>query len=97
MKACPKFERCSANICPLDPDWPLRTHGTGDRVCFYLLEAVKNGSEARFKAIPTEDMLQGVLGALPAICSRWASIRTTVERARTSGSRMDRSPPRRTA
>jgi hypothetical protein len=27
---CPSFERCSVNVCPLDPDRNLRTHDPDD-------------------------------------------------------------------
>ena len=36
MYDCPKFESCSAPICPLEEDWELRTHLNGERVCHYL-------------------------------------------------------------
>ena len=36
MYDCPKFESCSAPICPLDSKWQLRTHLNGERVCHYL-------------------------------------------------------------
>lgn len=95
MFSCPRFERCNAAICPLDPEWERRTHSTGDAVCFYLLEAVKHGSETRFELCTTGNMRSEVLRPLPDICSRWSAIRITVDRARTTGSRMDRLPPRR--
>jgi hypothetical protein len=36
MFDCPKFNACSAPICPLDPDWRDRSHLDGERVCHYL-------------------------------------------------------------
>ena len=36
MYDCPKFDSCSAPICPLDDDWELRTHLDGEKVCHYL-------------------------------------------------------------
>ena len=33
MRKCPKFYRCSAPICPLDPDVELRVYITGDAKC----------------------------------------------------------------
>jgi len=35
---CPKFDSCSAPICPLDPDWNKRVMLRDERVCFYLLK-----------------------------------------------------------
>ena len=48
MRACPKFDGCSAPICPLDPDWSRRIHRKGEPLCFYLLESVKPGARARY-------------------------------------------------
>jgi hypothetical protein len=95
MRACPKFDTCNANVCPLDSDRNLRSHGAGDTVCMWLLEAVKPGSEQRFKARGLGETLVEVLRALPDICSRWNTIRHTVDRAKTSGSRLDRIAPGR--
>ena len=39
--ACPRFHRCSATKCPLDPDTRHRVHLPGDPVCHYLLNAMK--------------------------------------------------------
>lgn len=30
---CPSFNKCSANICPLDPDQRLRTYINGEDTC----------------------------------------------------------------
>jgi hypothetical protein len=95
MMKCPKWEKCSANICPLDPDWHQRTHGPGDVSCFYLVEAHKNGSEKRFELCGLREMYLAVRAATPAICARWAAIRRTVERAPETGSRLDRVAPGR--
>lgn len=95
MYSCPKWQRCGANVCPLDPERQRRTHGPGDTICFYLLEAVKPGSEKRFELCATEDLRQGVLDPLPEMSSRWSAIRIAVERAKTTGSRLDRRLPGR--
>jgi len=49
MEACPKYQSCSAPICPLDPNWRKALHLKHERVCFYLCEAQKDGSEAIFR------------------------------------------------
>lgn len=40
-KSCPEFERCSANLCPLDTAWSKRTYTDPDAICLYLREVVK--------------------------------------------------------
>jgi hypothetical protein len=97
LQACPRWQKCSANICPLDPDWRQRSHGAGDLVCFYLCEAVKPGAAGRFQALPTENMLAKVLRPLPEISARWTRIKAVLNHARTTGSRMDRPQPGRRA
>ncbi|MFH1231971.1 MAG: hypothetical protein V1709_10800 [Planctomycetota bacterium] len=32
-RECPSFGKCSANVCPLDPEQHLRTHIKGEDVC----------------------------------------------------------------
>ena len=41
---CPKFARCNAPICPLDPDWEQRSHLQGDSSCLYMRESMKPGA-----------------------------------------------------
>ena len=42
MKECPRFDKCNAPICPLDPDVLDRVHAKGEAVCHYLRLYVKN-------------------------------------------------------
>jgi hypothetical protein len=93
MTSCPKFLRCNAPICPLDPDWQLRKHLPGDPVCGLAQEVVKDGSEARLSSNVSGETLAEVLRVLPEMTSRWGRIKSAVERAKTSGSRMDRRIP----
>ena len=44
---CSKFEHCSANVCPLDPERHRRSSGRNEPVCFYLLEVGKPGAKER--------------------------------------------------
>ena len=48
-KSCDRFNKCSANICPIDADWKKRKHLAGERVCFYMTEAEKIDAEAVFR------------------------------------------------
>jgi hypothetical protein len=49
---CPKFNTCSAPICPLDPLWRAATHLRGERVCPYLLGSEKTGAAEHYAADP---------------------------------------------
>ena len=48
MPDCPRYDTCSAPICPLDPLWRKRRHQKSEPTCFYFREAGKEGAEKRF-------------------------------------------------
>lgn len=88
MRACPKFDGCSAPICPLDPDWPHRIHRKGEPVCFYLLEYIKPGSRARFERSMAMLLYHAMERSVDALCARHAPLRKAVARAKRTGFRM---------
>ena len=90
MNECPKYNHCSAPICPLDPGWQERTHPKGEHVCFYLIEYVKPGAAARFQGSTTRELYSAIQSLAEPISSRYAPIRRALERAKRSGSRMRR-------
>ena len=42
-ESCPKFENCSAPLCPLDAGLEHRVYCKGEAVCKYALEYVAGG------------------------------------------------------
>lgn len=88
MRACPKFDGCSAPICPLDPDWSRRVHRKGEPVCFYMLESVNPGTRARFKGTMAMALYHGMERSMDALCTRHAPIRRALARAKRTGARM---------
>jgi hypothetical protein len=90
---CPKWENCSAPICPLDPDVLKRVMINDDPVCFYLSEAVKPAAEAVFKRRGREELFVVVSKHVQPLSARWGRIRHALERAKTSGSRLARLAP----
>lgn len=85
---CPRFEGCSANICPLDADWRLRWHLEHERVCGLLTESVKPAGEANLRGVLPAKLVSAVLGERSAICARWGAIRRRLERASKTGSKL---------
>ena len=85
MRACPRYNVCSAAICPLEPDWRLRVHNSNDRVCRMLTEHVKEGAEARFSELAHMGMMERCKEMMsdPALPR---AILSTVEVARHTGS-----------
>ena len=78
---CPRFDRCSANICPLDADWGLRQHLKGERICFYLTELVKPGGMVRIDTRLSSELAGKVSNTHPAIVARFCEIRYELKRA----------------
>jgi hypothetical protein len=88
--ACDRFSRCNAPICPLDPDWRLRNVFRQEATCFYLLEAVKDGSAERFKGAGREDMYQVCLSFIQEALPRCAPLKRALDRAKKTGPRLGR-------
>lgn len=84
---CPKFDRCSAGVCPLDKT--AGSHLTGEPVCFYLREFVKDGGEARLRRSLPGVMVDEIANELPAIISRYGDIKRKLERAAKTGSKSE--------
>lgn len=72
---CPKFKKCSAPICPVDPDWHTRVHLKSERVCFYLREAVKAGVAQNLRGALPDKLVEAIAEALPRIIDRYGPIR----------------------
>jgi hypothetical protein len=53
MKDCPKYKGCSAPLCPLDSKVFRRNFLKDEKICFYMLELVKNDGKS---------IMTGVLG-----------------------------------
>jgi hypothetical protein len=88
-ETCPKFNKCSANICPLDPDWRLRSHIQGEPICFYLREYVKEGGIARIRGYIPEEMFKKIELGVPEIKSQYVDISARLERSALSGSKIE--------
>jgi hypothetical protein len=95
MRDCPRFVKCNAPICPLDAQWSKRAMSDSDAVCFYLAESVKEGAEARFGRRGLDNLFLAMSVMVIPISSRHRRIERALQRAASSGSRMDVLPPRR--
>jgi hypothetical protein len=85
MEACPRFNRCSAPICPL---YGGGIHLTGEDVCFFAREAVKEGGEHRLRLYLSEHMVEGIVEALPRMRSLSGDITRRLTRASKQGSKL---------
>lgn len=85
---CDRFNTCSANVCPLDPEWHKRGHLNGERVCFYLIEAQKANAKAIFDTCGRGYLYSLMQELTPAISARHNTIKRALEVAKKTGSRM---------
>lgn len=90
---CPRWLKCSAPVCPLEYNSNECKTLSNEPVCFYMLEAVKEGAETRFKGAGLAHIYARVIETLPELVATSGRLRRLLERSRKSGSRMDRRPP----
>lgn len=90
LEQCPKFKKCTAPICPLDPDWHKRQHISGDRVCFYLLESQKPSAKPIFEVRSLGNLYEAMVRHAPAIAGTYSTIKTALDKAEATSSRMTR-------
>src|SRR6185437_3110278 len=87
-ESCPRYQSCSANICPLDPDWRKRSHLQGEPVCGLLRELVKPNGAATLATTTAADLVTVITDALPEISARNFDIRAQLARSAKTGSRI---------
>jgi hypothetical protein len=88
--SCDRFQTCSASVCPLEHGWKKRKHLKGERICYYLLEAQKDGAKANFEGAGKDKLYELIVSLTPAIISSNSTLKNAVEKANQSGSRMTR-------
>ena len=86
---CPRWSKCSAPICPLDDQWNWRVMTNSDSVCFYLVESVKRGAEARFRGRSLGHLYELMVEAYPRISSGWSRIRRVLQRSMDKDTRLN--------
>lgn len=87
---CPKFQKCNAPICSLEPNWKKRKHISGDRVCFYLIEAQKHGANAVFEVRSLTHLYEAMVMHTSEIAGTYSIINTAINKAKITTSRMSR-------
>ena len=91
---CPKFESCSAPICPLEPDWPKRSHLDGERVCFYLTEYSKPAARPILRGALAREQYEAIVQAYPNIIASLGPVRRRLHRSSKYPPRVGRVPGR---
>jgi hypothetical protein len=85
---CPRWDSCSAPVCPLETDWRRCDHLDGERVCGLLSELVKDGGEARLRGVLPAALVDTLTEVAPMVAARLYRIRRALERASRTSSRM---------
>lgn len=88
--SCPRFNKCSAPVCPLDSGWADRRMNRSDPTCFFILEAVKPDAMSRFENSSVGQILFQAMELLPAIIECHPAIKPKLNRASVTGSRVNR-------
>jgi hypothetical protein len=84
---CPKFEDCSAPVCPLDADWRKRRHLHGERVCLWLRELVKPHGVERVAEGVGRPLALALVETLPEVEASNSDIRHKLQRAAATGTK----------
>ena len=81
MAQCPRFDQCSAPICPIDTDWRKRAHRKDEPVCAYLRYYAKDPLWGQKQGtVPTELWLK-VVEVYPQVIARYGPLKKVLERA----------------
>ena len=93
MDECPKFNKCSAPVCPLYKSIYEQEHLENERACYYLLEAQKIDSEVNFDQSGLGELYEAMVRATHEVFAkpeRNKYLQKQLLKAATSGSRMAR-------
>lgn len=87
MNPCPRFDRCNAPICPLDPSWEKARYLSGEPVCRWMLELAKEGGTAEISRTLVGEIAAVVREVSPRIINATPALARRIERAALSPSR----------
>ena len=60
LKICPRFDKCSANICPLDSEANLRNKLAGEESCPFTVKKRGRGQKG-IKTLAPDSLLEVIL------------------------------------
>lgn len=85
---CPRFDHCSAPICPIDQDWRKRAHLRGEPICLYLRECVKPNARTNLDPHLGAELVATVMQVAPTIMLAQGDIRKRLALASVRGSKL---------
>jgi len=94
---CPRWDRCSAPLCPLHSDWRRTKMLPNEPVCLYLRELAKPGGRDTLDRFPPREMVDRITEVTPAMIATAGPLRRALRRASLSGSNLQNFLNRRLA
>jgi hypothetical protein len=88
MYDCPKFDRCSAPVCPLDDRWQERSYLDGERVCYYLTEYSKIAVRPILRGGLAAEHYEVIAQQYPRIIATHPRVRRQLERSSRNNTRL---------
>jgi hypothetical protein len=84
---CPRFDSCSAPVCPADPNWNQRSYRKGEAVCFYMRLHAKDALKAAERGAIPDDLRDRVIKVYPKIANRYGPLKRRLERSSASAAK----------
>ena len=81
MDQCPRYFKCSAPLCPLDPHWSECRMLRDEHICHYLAEASKAGAYERFRGRYDFDIYMVAQESLPGMRKAFKELDREIKRA----------------
>jgi hypothetical protein len=85
---CPRFDRCSAPLCPLDQFRHLRSYLKGEPTCLYLREWAKAGACGAWTGTLPPAMVAGIAEVAPGLLAAPGPHSARLRRAKGAGSKV---------
>ena len=79
MHDCPKFDSCSATLCPLDKGLRKRSYLPGERVCHYITMYSKPHEIDNIRGSLPIELFRAVESSYPYISNHNANIRNRLK------------------
>lgn len=81
---CPRFDRCSAPICPIDPGSWKSVYRKGEPICLYLRLRAKSPFWGLKAGCVPREIVQRVEEVYPEVLSRYTSLKRALKRVANS-------------
>jgi hypothetical protein len=85
---CPRFERCNANLCPLDIKSSERTMDRDEQICHYLCEVSKDGDPSLYENREDAWIYMIAKSRLTEMINKSVALRRRIQRASKTPSKL---------